>query len=243
MDSIEVFPVKKLVQIIRRARRVAQVSFEGPEGWAKSSVDPMRLLSVFKPLRLKDGVVLRAYQFRSGGNGNGVVYAMPEDAPFPEPDECERDRRYFLDPPVPPGALGDVMEAIEGDCSLWSYLLASLFARELAESGAMWHGCNWSTHEILGRNPLSRPPEGSDLPQSALLADIDPRAWNWLEPEPKQWQPTVAQEGDLVTVTFYTYSGLGKEAIYRHIDRYRRQDYRFETKNIPIAEGQGGFLF
>jgi hypothetical protein len=36
--------------------------------------------------------------------------------------------------------LDDFMDAIEGDGSAWSYLSASLFAREAAELGALWHG-------------------------------------------------------------------------------------------------------
>jgi len=43
-------------------------------------------------------------------------------------------------PPRPHGALDDFMDAIEGDGSAWSYLSASLFAREAAELGALWHG-------------------------------------------------------------------------------------------------------
>jgi len=31
------------------------------------------------------------------------------------------------------------MDGIDGDGSGWSYLCASLFAREIAELGAMWH--------------------------------------------------------------------------------------------------------
>ena len=54
----------------------------------KSNIDPARLVDLFPPLKLRKGYQLRAYLFREGGNGNGVVWAMPEDAPFPEPNEC-----------------------------------------------------------------------------------------------------------------------------------------------------------
>ena len=113
----------------------------------------MNLLGVFTALRVKPGFVLRAYQFRSGGNGNGVVWAMPTDALLPEPSECPRLTDQFLEPPKPPLALDDLMDAIEGDGTPWSYLSSSLFAREAQEVGAMWHGCHWSTHKIclLGR--------------------------------------------------------------------------------------------
>jgi len=45
------------------------------------------------------------------------------------------------------------MAAIEGDGSPESYIQASLLARELREFGVRWHGCDWSTQEILDKNP------------------------------------------------------------------------------------------
>ena len=131
----------------------------------------MAVLAVFKSLWIKDGYILRAYQFREGGNGNGVVWAMPVDAEFPEPDKCPRVKDAFLEPPKPPAALDDVMKAIDGDGSPWSYLCASLLCRELSEFGAMWHGCSWDTHAILGENPF-RAKEGN-------TPNCDPAAWKW----------------------------------------------------------------
>ena len=55
-----------------------------------------------------------AYQFREGGDGNGVVWAMPSSAPYPEPEECPRVEEALPEPPRPPGALDDLMDAIEG---------------------------------------------------------------------------------------------------------------------------------
>ena len=151
------FPLTKLQRLRKRAATLARPSRDGPEGWSKSNVDPMKVLAVFKEsLWIKDGLILRAYQFRDGmGNGNGVVWAMPVDADCPEPSECRRQRDRFLQPPKPPAALADMMKAIDGDGSPWSYLCASLLARELAEFGAMWHGCGWSEHAILGTNPFT----------------------------------------------------------------------------------------
>jgi hypothetical protein len=69
-----------------------------PNGWLKSPVDPHDVLAVFRSLRLKPAFVLRAYQFREGGNGHAFVYATPAEAPFPQPDACERRAGPFLDP-------------------------------------------------------------------------------------------------------------------------------------------------
>jgi hypothetical protein len=109
---------------------------DGPEDWHKSPVDPCSLLGAFPALRLRPGYTLRAYSFGESGNGDAFVYATPMDPPFPEPEECPRDGSRFLDPPIPPGALGDLMDAIEGDGSVLALLSASLFGREVREFGA-----------------------------------------------------------------------------------------------------------
>lgn len=144
------FTLAKVQQLRTRAAKLAQPRRNVPEDWSISAVDPMTVLAVFKPLRIKEGYILRAYQFCSGGNGNGFVWAMPTDADFPDPEQCPRLEDVFLEPPKPPAALDDAMEAIDGDGSPWSYLCASLLCRQLREFGAMWHGCDWSTHSILG---------------------------------------------------------------------------------------------
>ena len=46
-----------------------------------------------------------------------------------------------------------------------------------------------------------------------------------------------------MAVRFYTFSGLGQEAIYRHLDAYEPGDYAFETERTVIAEGRGGYVF
>jgi hypothetical protein len=56
------------VNVLRReAQKAGQVPADGPEGWSRSDVDPIKLLAVFTSLRLTKGFVLRAYQYRSSG--------------------------------------------------------------------------------------------------------------------------------------------------------------------------------
>ena len=124
-----------------------------PDGWSISPVAPATVMAPFTSLHLRSGYVLRAYQFKEGGNGNAIVWAMPADEPFPQPASCARLKDHFPEAPKPGTALDDFMAAIEGDGSRWSYLSASLLQRELCEFGARWHGCEWSTHEILGAEP------------------------------------------------------------------------------------------
>lgn len=100
-----------------RAERAASVPLDGPEGWSKSHVDPMNVLRVFKTLAMKPGRELRAYQFRAGGNGNGVVWAMNAESAFPEPSQCQELSEDFLACPRPDGALPHFMDAITGDGS------------------------------------------------------------------------------------------------------------------------------
>ena len=232
------FTAKEVERLRRKAAKASQPPQDGPNGWSKSTVDPMMVLAVFKPLRLKDRYTLRAYRFRHDGNGNGVVWAMPVDADFPDPEACPRLENKFLEPPKPPAALDDVMDAIDGDATPWSYLCGSIMARELGEFGAMWHGCGWSTHEVLGEAPW-REPRSPDDHQSMS----DESAWQWQAAKPRQWSPLVSKDSKALKVTFITYSGLGQETIYRHIDAYKSGTYRFKSVTKPIATGRGGYVF
>ena len=84
-------------------------------------------------------------------DGRGIVWAMPENKPFPEPDECPMIKvGEFWELPKPPGALDKVMDAIEGDGSILSYLSASIFSREINEFGAFGHMNEWNNHWIIG---------------------------------------------------------------------------------------------
>src|SRR4051812_41458887 len=93
------FAVTNINRLRSRASNTRRVPDEVPEGWSKSSVDLSAVVAAFEVLHVKPGYAFRGYQFRSGGNGNGVVWALPEDAPFPEADDCPRLPEFFLNPP------------------------------------------------------------------------------------------------------------------------------------------------
>ena len=242
MGNTITFPIHKIKKLRINAEKIRKVDDRGSEGWSKSTVNPMELLSIFNTLWLKKGLVLRAYQFREGGNGNGIVWAMPEDLTFPDPESCDKLIDRFLEPPKPPGAIDNIMESVEGDGSPWSYLSASLFAREAAEFGALWHGSSWSTHEILGEAP-SQFPYGKASRRGIEDPDHNHDEWKWLEAKPEEWMPMVCEEGNVITVVFYTFSGLGGHGIYRHLDTYEKGQYQFKTEKKLIAEGTGGYVF
>jgi len=113
--------IEKMIHLREQVEIDLSVSDKGPSGWSKSTKDPNRFLEIFSMLKLKDKYILRAYQYRSGGNGNGVVLAMPEHEPFPEPGECLKSTKGFLNTPRPPSALPNVMAGISGDGSPWSF--------------------------------------------------------------------------------------------------------------------------
>ena len=166
---------------------------------------------------------------------------MPVDAEFPEPQDCPRLRGVFLELPKPPAALDDFMDAVDGNGSAWSYICASILAREPAEFGVMWHGCDWDTHTILGANPWNRPKEKEESDTGRPMGPVS--EWLWKYRPPKAWSPRVDERDNAVVVTFLTYSGLGQAAIYRYIDTYQRGEYRFKTERQQIATGPGGYVF
>lgn len=238
-----IFPITEVNALRHLAAEASHASDSGPDGWSKCDVDPMKLLAVFKTLRIKDGLILRAYQFREGGNGNGVIWAMPDNAPFPEPTDCPRMKGSFLEPPRPPKSLDRLMDAIQGDGAPWSYLSASLFSREAAEFGAMWHGCNWSTHHILGADPWQCEPKAKDRRKRQPLASSKPEQWTWIQPRPTIWEPQHERNADTISISFLTYSGHDREAIYQTTDSYQAGSYVFESKRTFVAEGLGGYIF
>jgi hypothetical protein len=237
-----VFPIDLVRQLRGHAAAAAMAAEDGPSGWSISPVDPVRVVAVFDTLRLKPGYILRAYQFREGGNGNGFVYAVPAGKTFPPPGQCPRDKTLFLEPPVPEHALPDVMAAVEGDGSPLSYLQASLLNRELAGFGAMWHGCDWSEHMILGEEPFSLVELGeADLVVNKPVGPED--NWEWKRPKPKQWSPTVSMTSNRIRCSFYTLTGLGQDRITRHTDSYAHGEYTSTTRRYIAAWGPGGCVF
>lgn len=236
------FTAAEIIKLRRKAQELALVPENTPDGWSKSLVDPMKIVPLFKPLRVKQDYQLKAYQFKEEMNGNGVVWAMPADASFPNPNEIQEDGGTLFRSPKPGKALDNVMEAIEGDRSARSFLLASLLKRELDEFGALWHGARWSMHTVLDADPWLGPgPSEMDDP---IEHPSRPAAnWQWKTTKPRDWRPTVTVNGNVATVKFYTYSALGKEGIYEHIDEYRPGEYRFTTEKKKIAEGPRELAF
>lgn len=208
-----------------------------PPGWSKDPADPGKMLDLYPRLRLRAGYVLRAYRYFWGNGGYSQVWAMPADAPFPEPGDTPPPSV----PPRPPRALGDVADALEGDSSDWSYVCASFLVRDLRSFGERWHNCDWSKRtlldddpdKLLRRDPWSQPSRDPRAP---------PVGWTCAEPKPVEWRPSVLRNGLAVGVTFYTYCGRMREGIYHHEDTYSGPGYAFTSREKKIAEGMDGYV-
>jgi hypothetical protein len=234
------YSAEKVAAMREEAGGLVKVPREGPDGWSNSSVDPAKVLGAFPALKLREGFTLRAYEFKAGGNGNGVVWALPADAPFPEPKDCATldDPRKT---PKPLDALDDVLEAVAGSDTPDAYLQASLLRRQLKEFGAIWHGLSWSTHHVVDADPAAGPREQPGGPMTKPRSSS--KDWKWHEPAPADWRPRVALEADRAVVTFYTFTGYRRETITRHVDEYRRGKYRARVEAKAIAEGLPGYVF
>ncbi len=204
-----------------------------PNGWQVASYDPNLLSSDCKHIRLRKGFKLASYQFMADGNGNGFTLAIPEDRSLPNPQgkilmgwDGPTPVFKIADTDAPDWIHQDVDAFLEGDESALSYFEASLFLRQLRELGALWHGCSWSSHEIL-----------------AAPREYDPATWKWESPVPSDWRPSVRRvTSKEVEVTFLTYSGLGGQQIVRHVDTYAC-GYRLAPEETVIATGPGGYVY
>jgi len=211
------FPIDQVNELRKQAREARMVRVDGPDEWCISELDPTGVLHVFNTLRLRDGFVLRAYQYREDGNGDGLVWAMPIDAPFPVPEL----HQY---PPKPTEALTDLMEAIEGDGTPWSYMEASLFARETDEFGVFWEGRLAEQDIILGADPFFTGEHVTD-------------AGKWNDRKPILWEPSFQRIDETATITFHTSSRLGRESLFCIVDSFKPGKYVFKTKCKKMAEG------
>lgn len=206
-------------------------------GWRKSELDPMSLLDYFASLRLKQGYVLRAYECHQSPNSWGVVWAMPAALSFPEPRANGNGR-----PPKPEGALDDAMEAIEGDDTPYSYLCASLLARELEQFATLSPDNEWLNCFVLdgdpwnGANGVAHTLKGQGFTREKL-------SWKWSGQQPGLWRPSVFMSERSVTVVFHAFSGAGRQRIIAFEDRFLRGSYTFSRLEKPVASGPVGYTW
>jgi hypothetical protein len=191
--------------------------------WFISSADPGGALMKLPGVRLKPTLRLVTYLLRSGTDGMGAVWAVPEMLST----TAHLQKALIgggtvgvgvLQVPQPGGALADVMEAIEGDRSPLSFVIASIFQRELKEMGALGKSSDWSHHRLINALPSQR-------------------NWQWRVPTPpKDLSPKVVIYPDKrAAVEFFTCRITVPVAIYQHVDQYAADHYKASSISRAIA--------
>lgn len=189
--------------------------------WTLSTVNPGAALLNLPGLNLKSAWRLVSFLYRNGDNGIGLVTALPEEmATTALLEQALATSGDLKQPPKPTAALPDFMEAIDGDRSAVSFLVASLLYRELREFGAIGQYRSWTHHRLINTVP----------PQVQ---------WNWQTEQPKDLSPKVKllPEGQAI-VEFFTCRVSAGVALYRHLDQYPIAQYKPKRLDKPIATVQ-----
>lgn len=219
------FSIDPIARTRRQVERFHERFTDQPPGWNIDRDAAIGLLALFSRLELRAQCSLCTVAHNDGANGSGWTWALPSDSIVP-PEGPAFDERSWR--PVPPqGAHSHFMEAIDGDGSLRSYLQASIYAREVEELGARWHGVEWGTHSLVD--------------EAAIELELD--MWDWEAAPPAHWEPTARRDGDAVTVRFFTRSDLGQSRLIEHVDHYGANTLTPESERITMATGPGGFVF
>lgn len=189
-----------------------------PPQWFISTVNPAAPLMKLPGLKLKPELRLVSYLYRTEQSGVGLVWAIPEalstTAHLEKALAASSSISQF---PKPEGALSHFMEAVEGDRSPASYLVASLLRRELQEFGATGDRSNWSYHVLLDAVPTNQ-------------------RWQWRVDIPKDLAPKVRVFPDgRAAVEFFTCRTTQPKTLYRHLDQYPAGQYRSNSVDKALA--------
>ncbi|MCU0526210.1 MAG: hypothetical protein MUF72_15435 [Elainella sp. Prado103] len=186
--------------------------------WLLSTVNPAAALLKLPGIRLKPAWRLVSYLYREGNSGAGIVLALPEDqATTAQLEAALAGANGLKQQPRPTAALPDFMDAIEGDRSPVSFIVASLLYRELREFGTAGHYRNWIHHRLI----------------DAVPAKVQ---WQWQTEQPKDFSPKVRVMPDgQALVEFFTCRVSAGVAIYRHLDQYPVGQYKPKRVDKPLA--------
>jgi len=195
-----------------------QLSASTPGHWLVSTLNPGAALLKLPGLQLKSGFRLISYLYRAKSNGAGVVWAIPEAFGTTAQLEKAIATAGALDqPPKPEFALTDFMQAIEGDRSPQSFILASILRRELLEIGALGQHRNWGHHCLI------------DLAPAQVT-------WQWQTDPPKDLSPKVRLLPDhQAAVEFFSCRTAAPVALFRHIDQYLPGQYKANSTDRVMA--------
>lgn len=190
--------------------------------WFVSAANPGAALLKLPGLRLKPEMRLVTYLYRLPQEGVGVTWAVPEALSTTAQLQVVLDQDLKGLPPQPAGALTSAMEAIEGDRSPLSFIIASLLQRELQEFGASGKRQDWSHHRLVSGLPAQVP-------------------WQWHTNPPKDLSPKVLIYPDgRAAIEFFSCRIVNPVAIFQHIDQYPATGYNSMQKSRAIASPKRG---
>jgi hypothetical protein len=186
--------------------------------WFVSAVNPADALIRLPGLSLKSKLRLVGYVYRAERSGRGVVWGVPEAVgATAELEKALSDDLDITQPPQPEQAINGVMNTIQGDRSVVSFIVASILRRELVEFGAAGKYCRWTHHRLIDGIPNSVIPE-------------------WRTDPPKDFAPRARIFPDgRAAVEFFTCRVAAPTAIFRHIDQYPSDSYDLTSLDRAIA--------
>lgn len=185
--------------------------------WYISTVDPAQALFKIPGLWTRAGIRLITYLQCQPDGGVGMTWALPELLSTTEYLEEAIATANGPHPPQPKGALPNVVEALEGDGSLSSFLSASIFLRELKEFGRFGKHARWTHHRFV----------------DSLPSQVN---WQWRTNAPQDFAPKVVTLPDgQVVVEFFSCRVLKPIALFRHVDRYASNSYQSQNADQVIA--------
>ncbi len=189
------------------------------EKWFISTVNPGAALLKLPGLWLKPDYRLVSYLYRRENSGVGLVWAVPETlSSTAQLEKAMENCCGITQLPKPEGALLQLMEAVDGDRSPASYLIASILRRELQEFGNLGDRRHWGHHHLIDELPADK--------------------WQWRTEKPQDWSPKVKLFPDgKAAVEFFTCCTSGSRVLYRHLDQYPEGQYRANSidKSLAIA--------
>ncbi|EKV00316.1 hypothetical protein Lepto7375DRAFT_2423 [Leptolyngbya sp. PCC 7375] len=190
--------------------------------WFISTADASTALKNLPGIALKPDYCLVTYLYRirraNTNHGGAVTWAMANE--LSTTSHLEAALVLAGDhntPPYPEGALHNYMNAITGNFTPSSFLIASVLQRELQEFGRCGRFYRWHYHRLIGTVPSQRD-------------------WQWRMDQPKTLTPRVhSLPNGKFAVEFYTCRIVSPIGIFRHIDRYAGNCYVAKSSNQAIA--------
>ncbi len=203
------------------APEIDSSGFNATHYWEVSTVNPGAALLKLPGLYLQPHIRLVSYLYRAEDSGVGVVWAVPEDlGTTAQLEKVIAPTGGIAQVPKPAGVLDHFMDAVGGDRTPPSFIVASILRRELQEFGMIGKRCNWSRHRLVETIP-------PDL------------TWQWRSEQPKDLSPKVKVLPDQrVAVEFFSCRIDDATTLYRHVEQYPANSYRAESidKSVGVAK-------